>query len=136
MKNFNIASFKYMRKLIGFISILVIDYYIFDKFNTDFKVLLFLLLNAAFFYFIMEFASFGGDNYFTLDFRSEYEKEIDEQKQRQDLIKDAVNNLLIEASMGGISENEVDRRLKIIEKISVYTESQPLLVEPKNNEYV
>jgi hypothetical protein len=143
MKNFNLFSGVYARKLIGFLLVLGLDFIIFDSFNTDFKMFLFLLLNGFLFYYVMEFSSYGSNEYISIDFRTEQEQERDIIKNRKKLIEGSINNLLVEASMGNISDSEVDRRLKTIEKIYSHLNTLELpsgehnfLELPKNADYV
>ena len=148
MKNFNLFSGIYGRKLLGFLAVLAIDYVIYPAFDSDFKMFLFLLLNGFFFYYIMEFASYGSQEYVSIDFRSDMEKEEDELKRKQELLSGAVNNLIMETSMGNISNKQLTERLDNLELIGNYLSKGNLLnsgnqhIEanfleiPKNNKYV
>ena len=96
----------------------------------------------------MEFASYGSQEYVSIDFRSDMEKEQDELKRKQDLLSGAVNNLIMETSMGNISNKQLTERLDNLELIGNYLSKGNLLnagnqhIEsnfleiPKNNNYV
>ena len=127
MKNFNLFSGIYGRKLLGFLVTLVIDFIIYPAFDSDFKMFLFLLLNGFFFYYVMEFASYGSEQYVSIDFRSEKEKEEDDIKRKQDLLSGAVENLILETSMGNISNKQLTERLDNLEIISNYLSKGNLL---------
>lgn len=135
MKNFNIATGQFLRKFIGFIGMIILDFYIFQYFNSDFKLFLFLLLNSFMVYFIIDFSSFGSMDYVSIDFRSKEQIEQDNHDNRLKLIEGSMNNLIVEATMGNISRNTLKERLEMLEEIKLNLSPNNLLQE-KYEDYV
>lgn len=143
MINFNLATNRFFRKFVGFLTIGITVYLTIDKINTNLEVLLFLFGIVFSAYFVLEYSSYGSEDWVTIDFRTQEEQERDIVRNRKKLVEGSINNLLVEASLGNISESEVDRRLKTIEKIYTHMNTlelppgeQTFLELPKNTDYV
>ena len=135
MKSFNIATGQFLRRFIGFIGLIILDVFIFQYFDTDFKLFLFLLLNSFLFYFIIDFSSFGSMEYISIDFRSKEKIEQDNHDNRLKLIEGSMNNLIMEATLGNISKNTLKERLEMLEEIKLTFTSNNLLQE-RHKDYV
>lgn len=142
MKNFNLASSKFFRKAIGFLLIGLASYFSIGYVNTNFEVFIFLIALTFSMYLVLEYSTYGTDEYISVDFRNEEEKHLDEIQRQKDLVKGAVNHLLMEASMGNISKRSLEERLELIEVIKIKIDKGSLLPSgnyaelPSNNEYV
>ena len=135
MINFNLATNRFFRKFVGFLTIGITVYLTIDKINTNLEVLLFLFGIVFSAYFVLEYSSYGSEEWITIDFRSEHQKEIDESSRKQKLLEAAKENLILEAAQGNIGRSEIERRLDSI----LFIEKQlntPLLQSPIENDYV
>jgi len=136
MKSFNLATNIFFRKLIGFILIGIGIYFTIDKVNTNLEVLMFLFAITFSSYFVLEYASYGSNEYVTIDFRSEEEKVEQEATRRYRLLEAAKENLILEVAQGNISRSQLENRLESLLFLEKQFESNKLLASPIQEDYV
>jgi hypothetical protein len=135
MKNFNLASNKFFRKLIGFIILGIIVYFSIDYIESNLEVLIFLFGITFGIYFILEYAAHGNDEWVSIDFRSEQEKEDDEVNRKFKLLEAAKENLILEVASGNLNRREAEERLEGLLFLEQKMNTK-LLTSPKQEEYV
>lgn len=136
MRSFNLATNIFFRKFIGFIGIVVGIYFTIDHVNTNLETLIFLFAVTFSSYFVLEYASYGSQEYVTIDFRSEEEKQEQEATRKYKLLQAAKENLILEAAQGSISRTEIERRLDGILFLEKQFDSNKLLASPQAQDYV
>lgn len=136
MKSFNLATNIFFRKLIGFILIGLGIYFTIDKINTNLEVLMFLFGITFGSYFVLEYASYGSNEYVTIDFRSEEEKVEQEATRKYRLLEAAKENLILEVAQGNISRSQLENRLESLLFLEKQFESNKLLASPLQEDYV
>lgn len=135
MKNFNLFTYRFARKVIGFIVLGMINYYILAKIDTSLEVFMYLLGNSFGLYFILEFASYGTDEYVEIDFRSESKKIQDNIDRQKKLIAGAKERILYDIACGEITQQQALNRLEGIELVEQRLK-EPLLLSNQNIEFV
>ena len=133
MKSFNLATEKFFRNAIGFLLLAVGNWFIIDKINTNLEVLMYLFANTFSLYFIMEYSSFGTDEWVTIDFRSEAEKVEQEQSRKIKLINAAKENLIMEAATGNIKMKDLKERIEILNILELKLNQEHLLLNTKED---
>lgn len=134
MRNFKVDLFSrnYFRKLLGFIGIFLVNWLFIGVPETSIGFLGTLFLNAGLLYLVLEFSSFAGDAYITLDFRTEKEKEEDSKKRKYDAIDGAIESIIMETAIGNLSKAKANERLEALSEIKFHLDTmyQPALPPP------
>ena len=133
MKSFNLATNKFFRKAIGFLLLGIGNWFIIDKINTNLEVLMYLFANTFSLYFIMEYSSYGNDEWVTIDFRDEQEKVDDEHNRKTKLLSAAKENLIMQAATGELRMQEVQSRLETLQMLELKLNQEPLLLNTKED---
>lgn len=133
MKSFNLATNKFFRKAIGFILLTVGNWYIIDKIDTNLEVLMYLFANAFGLYFVMEYSSYGNDEWVTIDFRDEQEKIDDEHNRKSKLLSAAKENLIMQVATGELRLHEAENRLEALQMLELKLNQEPLLLNAKED---
>ena len=136
MTHFNLATNKFFRKAIGFILLAVGNWFIIDKINTNLEVLMYLFANTFSLYFIMEYSSYGNDEWVCLDFRDEDEKLQDEHNRKSKLLDAAKENLIMQAATGELRMQEVQSRLETLQMLELKLNQEPLLLNSQQEGFV
>jgi hypothetical protein len=139
MRSFKVDLFSknYFRKFIGFTALVLINALFISKPTDAWSTLTALGLNSLMVYLILEFSSFAGDAYVSLDFRTDKEKKEDNINRKHEALEGAIENLIFQASLGEISKNTLQNRLDSLQEIKVFLDtnySNNLLEAPKQQE--
>jgi len=133
MKNFNLATNKFFRKFIGFLIVAIANYYVIESVDTNLKVLMFLFANAFGVYFIMEYSSFGTDEWVSLDFRDDNQKIEDEYNRKRNLLEAAKENLILQVATGELSKRSAEERLDALIMLEHKMYVEPVLLNQQND---
>ncbi len=137
MRNFktDLFSKNYFRKLIGFAGIVLVNLLFISKPETAFGTLSVLALNSLMVYLVLEFSSFAGDAYISIDFRTDKEKKEDAINRKYEAFDGAIENLIIETAMGNISKLQLDSRLAALSEVKLFLNKEfPLALEAPKTE--